>query len=237
MISGTDKDGPHFHSGAYSFVYNDPTSVSITPTGLAYINTSGGCQNCLPSNVQTTASYTATGNSAAQFLDPLLYAAKWGAFKDQNASGTPDLVAEWDNYDANGNPGADGIPDNYFYVTNPANLQNALNNAFLNILQTSSAASVATNSSSLNTGSVVYQAQFNGANWSGQLLALSVDANGNINTTSPNWDARSQLAAQSKTPGSRNILTFDATATAREGFHSGGLELGSSGCPWPTRPR
>ena len=32
VISGTTKDGPHFHSGIYDFNYNDPTNIVVTPT-------------------------------------------------------------------------------------------------------------------------------------------------------------------------------------------------------------
>ena len=51
--------------------------------------------------------------------DPLWYAAKWGGFEDSNNNDLPDLQAEWDE---NG----DGVPDNYFLVTNALKLSEQL---------------------------------------------------------------------------------------------------------------
>lgn len=214
VISGTTKDGPHFHSGIYNFKYTDPAPVTVTPSS-APINTSGGCNLCNFGDPQTTVSYTASGSVASQFMDPLYYAAKWGGFKDLNGSGTPDQVSEWDVRLSDGSGGSDGLPDNYFYATNPGALSSALERAFLSILQTSSAASVATSSSSLTTGSTIYQARFNGTDWSGQLLAYAVDTNGVVNNPAL-WDAGAKMKTVNAT--ARNILTYDGTSSANAGI-------------------
>ncbi|MBY4948873.1 hypothetical protein K6V92_19870 [Cupriavidus respiraculi] len=204
VISGTTRDGPHFHSGILGFSYTDPNAIAVTPAGK--VNTSGGCQNCQAGDPMTTATYTVAGNAASQFADPLLYAAKWGGFKDLNGNNQPDLAAEWDARLADGTGGSDGLPDTYFYANNPAALSSSLERAFLSILQTSSASSVATNSSSLKTGTMTYQARFNGVDWSGQLLAHLVEADGTPRNPAE-WDAGELLNRIA--PGSRQILSFD----------------------------
>jgi type IV pilus assembly protein PilY1 len=121
---------------------------------------------------------------------------------------------------ANGAPGSDGSPDTYFLVSNPLGLETALNKAFLTILQVSSASSVATNSTSLNAGSKVYQARFNSNDWSGQLRALPVNADGSVGTT-PDWDAAdfmNPVLTPAFSPSTRKLITFNkglAGATPR----------------------
>jgi type IV pilus assembly protein PilY1 len=179
VISGTNADGAHYHSGDTNFNYT-------------YVNPSGGsvveCTNC--NRVAGGTSVTYTPNTGASFVlqDPLYYAAKYGGFKDSNGNNIPDLTTEWDQLRTDGSPGADGIPDNYFLVSNPLGLENALNKVFLTILQTSSASSVATNSTSLQAGTKLYQARFNSNDWSGQVLAFPVNSDGTVSTT-PDWDA------------------------------------------------
>jgi type IV pilus assembly protein PilY1 len=198
IISGTTKDGPHFHSGIEGFNYTDPQSGVL------------GCTNCQISGGQSgwqSQAYTVGTSTASSLKDPLWYASKWGGFKEQAVDGVPattpnnlpDLAKEWDskvNKDGSScaSPPCDGLPDNYFLVSNPLGLETALDKAFVAILATSSAASVATNSTSLNSGTYVYQARFNPATWSGQLLAYSIDIYGNIAST-PAWDAGEEIPA------------------------------------------
>lgn len=205
IISGTNKDGSHFHSGIYNFDYTDPTGVT-------------GCSNCVLGDAPTSVTYSVSGSGADLLKDPLWYAAKYGGFKDSNNSKTPDVVNEWDSRINNTNlPGTDGVPDNFFYVTNPINLERSLNAAFLNILTDSSASAAASNSSSLNSGSRFYQARLNSNTWSGQLLSYRLDSTGGIasaavpppnwagGTPFPEWDAGQQINTQSA--ASRLILT------------------------------
>lgn len=204
-ISGTSQDGPHFHSGIYDFQYSDPTGIKVTPTS-APINSTGGCNRCNFGDPETSVTYLANGKAGSQFQDPLLYAAKWGGFKDLNGNGIPDQVSEWDVRLSDGTSGSDGLPDNYFYATNPGALASALERAFLSILKTSSAAAVAASTSSLRTGSSIFQARFNGADWSGQLLAYSLTSTGDI-VTPEKWDAGDKFKGVSQ--DSRKILTYN----------------------------
>ena len=227
VISGTTQDGPHFHSGIYNFNYTDPTIINVTNAAgtvlngaAGIINASGGCRNCSAADVPTTATYTISTSGSAQALnDPLWYAAKYGGFTDSGNNGLspiPDLVTEWDVVNnATGAPGSDGIPDNYYSVSNPLGLETALDKLFISILQTSAASAVAANSSKLNTSTRIYQAVFNPSDWSGKILAFGVNATTGIPNTTADWDGgQKSLNATTITPGARKILTFNKGVSA-----------------------
>lgn len=228
IISGTNKDGPHFHSGIYNFDYTDPTGVT-------------GCSNCVVGDAPTAVTYTATGSSAGLLKDPLWYAAKYGGFSDTNGNDQPDQTSEWDSQNNTTNqPGSDGIPDNFFYVTNPLTLEKSLNATFLKILKDSSASAVATNSSSLNTGSRIYQGRFSNTSWSGQVLSYRLDdTTGQIigaasyppnwdpaETPYPEWDAGQKINGQ--TASSRLILTTGSSGTGTD-FQYGNMSSTQQG--------
>jgi type IV pilus assembly protein PilY1 len=94
-----------------------------------------------------------------------------------------------------------------YYATDPASLNVAFRDVFADILaRTSSSASLAANSTSLNNGTTIFQARFNSADWTGELSAFPVDAAGQVGRT-PAWNASTSLDAMD--PGSRVILTYD----------------------------
>ena len=70
---------------------------------------------------------------------------------------------------------------------------------------------MATNSTSLQTGSKIYQARFNSNDWSGQLLSYSIDFSGNIAPT-PDWDSGQLINAQ--TPNDRRVRTWNSDPSA-----------------------
>ena len=207
-ISGSNKDGPHFHSGIYGFNYTDLTGVL-------------GCTNCQVSSAGAgqlgpqSVTYSLGTTAANTLKDPLWYAAKYGAFVDSNGNKLPDLPGEWDSKLANGAAGQDGVPDNYFLVTNPLGLEAALDRAFITILSNASASSVATNSTSLQTGSTIFQARFNSNDWSGQLLAYPVNPDGTVSSTAA-WDAAQVVDGQNFNSG-RVILTYNTNPAVRDG--------------------
>lgn len=158
------------------------------------------------------------GTSSAKLLkNPLWYAAKYGSFAEPQVCGAatnnvpnqrPDLSCEWDTTNnVTGVTVSDGEPDNYFDIRNPANLITALSKVFDKASQPdASAASVATNSTSLKTDSRVFQAKFSSADWSGQLLSYHLDTDDDFNLTEE-WDAGLLIP----TPANRVILTKGAT--------------------------
>ena len=135
----------------------------------------------------------------------LWLAGKYGGFVDANGDGIPQ-TSEWD---ADG----DGIPDNYVLATQPQSLIAGLNKAFAFIDQrTSSASSASVNSGSISSDSRVYQARFNSANWTGELLSYQVNSDGSL--TDPddpgNWEAGKKIPAS----GLRQIITTNSNGAA-----------------------
>ena len=216
-ISGTTQDGAHFQSGILGFNFTDSSS------GPALL----GCTNCQHASAGSgqrgpqSNTFTIGATTAGTLKDPLWYLAKYGAFDESmpaptsNKNGLPDLQDEWDSKLADGTPGQDGIPDNYFLVTNPLGLEAALERAFQNILTNASLTSVATNSTSLQTISYVYQARFNTADWSGALAAYAVNSDATVSATA-SWDAGLVLNLANWNTG-RTIITFNDTSTVRDG--------------------
>lgn len=190
IISGTTQDGPHFPSGILDFSYTDPTGAT-------------GCDKCNVGDPAVSVTYNVGSASGSSLEDPLYYAAKWGGFDDSNDNSRPDLTSEWD---ADG----DGQPDNYFFATNPTKLYDVLSDALKKVIKTeSSATSIATNSTRLDTESAIYQARFKSVDWYGQLLAFSIKADGTVGNEV--WDAASELDTATSTSAgvtSRNILTW-----------------------------
>lgn len=126
--------------------------------------------------------FTANGSNAGFLKDPLWYAAKYGGFNDSNGNNIPDLQKEWDK---DGN----GIPDTFFYASNPLKLEARLTEALADILsKSSSGTSVSVLATSSGGEGAIYQAYFypsvfEGANeiaWLGYLQGLFFDANGRL---------------------------------------------------------
>lgn len=211
IVSGTTQDGPHFHSGIEGFNYTDSDAISVTPG--TKVNGTGGCSNCQLSDAATTATYTLGSSTAELLKDPLWYAAKWGGFTETGTGNNqPDLTSEWDSRTASGSYGSDGIPDNYFLVSNPLGLEQALDRTFTAILEKAAASAVTTNSTSIRSDSRVYQARFNANGWSGQLLAYNISDTGTVSSIE-DWDAATVLRSQTGiSADSRNIITYGSTS-------------------------
>ncbi|GMG88583.1 hypothetical protein MNKW57_29040 [Biformimicrobium ophioploci] len=80
-----------------------------------------------------------------------------------------------------------------FRVPDGAQLANAIESTIGSIGdRVSTASSVAFNSTSLETGAVMYSAEFDSSDWTGKLFARSIARNGYINTT-PIWEAGEKL--------------------------------------------
>ncbi|MBM9535543.1 pilus assembly protein [Desulfobulbus alkaliphilus] len=163
IISGTGEDGFHAHSGING--YNG-----------------SHCSNCRITDAPTERTYTIGGDVALLLREPLYYAAKWGGY-DKEHTGFPDDPLSWDRT-------GDGLPDNYFFATNPAALATGLAKVFRDILKRSSSGTAASVISSSRSGEgAIYQSLFytsqtdtldNTVHWTGQLHSLFVDAYGNM---------------------------------------------------------
>jgi len=92
----------------------------------------------------------------------------------------------------------------------PSEVASAIGEALLEIAdRVGSAASVATNTGSLNAGSKLFQARFDSSDWKGQLLAFQINLDGAIEPE-PAWDAGTVINSQNYDTG-REIITFNPT--------------------------
>lgn len=195
VVSGTTADGTYLEVRDYDTSSgSDPDYFLDTPPGQV---PGIGWDDSQPLPLTASRTFTASGSGSGSFLkNPLWYAAKYGNFKDLNENGYPD-DGEWDG-------DGDGQPDNYFLVTNALTLNEQLTEAFSTILgMTSSAAAIATNSTRLDTDTLVYQARFDSGGWFGQLLAYPVNEDGSIGLA--RWDAGNLIP----TAAERHIYTLN----------------------------
>lgn len=92
-----------------------------------------------------------------------------------------------------------------FYADNPYALYTVFDTIFSDILdKVGSASAASSNSTSLVSGSVVYQARFSSASWYGELVSRNVSSTGELEATE-NWNAAAEL--NGKAPNDRTILT------------------------------
>ena len=207
VISGTTKDGFHTHSGVNGFSFVDPTGVTT-------------CSSCQSTDAATSVTYNLGSSGVALLKDPLWYLAKWGGYKEESnpalrPTGTsapndiPDQDYEWD-------ADSDGTPDNYFYSTNPSELETSLGKVFENISkQVASAASTAANSQKLSTGTSIFQATFSSEDWSGSLLKYDVDLNTGGLTLDTAWGSGGDAGAALTSSG-RTIITYNPATTGSD---------------------
>ena len=129
---------------------------------------------------------------------------KYGGFKDKNNNDEPDLAEEWD-------VDGDGMPDNYVPATQPDIMATALREAFQDIDErVTSATSIATNSTRLDTDTLIYQAKFNTADWTGQIVASRINADGSVGAALWDTDEAGKIPAH----GSRSVFTWNGTTGA-----------------------
>ncbi len=146
-------------------------------------------------------------------------AAKYGGFKVPSDFGNPyerttALQESWwrtttDMLDTNY-----PRPDNFFVASDATNMVASLKKAFAQISNEvqSTTASLATNSTRLETDTAVFQSRLDSRFWSGDLLARKVNSNGTVEST-PAWSAAQKLDNLGSTD-SRKIFTATPAATA-----------------------
>lgn len=181
VISGTTNDGFKVHSGINDF------SGPAYPNCLANDNCTCNANNSTGActELANTAARTYTiGTSTAKFLQPpLYYAAKWGGFTDYIANGLDKTAADYESRLANIVKDWNPTGRTYFYATDPRTLEESLKSAMSQIsAQKGSATSVATNSTKLNGDIALYQAGFTSVEWSGQVKAYKLNANGTVSS-------------------------------------------------------
>ncbi len=96
----------------------------------------------------------------------------------------------------------------YFSAGNPDQLTTALNDIVSGVGSAGNSANVvATSAFSLKENNLVITTNFNPADWSGEIKALKVKANGTLDETTPAWSSNTTLLFNSN----RNIITHNGT--------------------------
>lgn len=193
-------------------------------SGINGFNTHG-CNNCQLNNSASAKTYSIGTSTASPLEFPLYYAAKWGGYGDDNATAA-EIAA--------------GEPETYFFATDPAKLEEDLGKALEKVAaDVGSASAVATNSTRLGTDTVVYQALFNSADWSGELKAIRLNTDGSLGTTK--WSTTDQ--GRFTHHSFRNIVTYTGSEGVdfrwdslspeqRQELADGDNQLGQSRLDW-----
>lgn len=207
VIGGTETDGYRVHSGINKYTYPAKDGFAGCTGETCTCHANGGTQVCNLS-LPTTQTYTLKTSLVKTLEQPLYYAAKWGGYATDNM--TPEAIASSE-------------AETYFFATDPRKLEEGLNKAFgAAAASTGSASAVATNSTRLGTDTLVYQARFNTVDkisdetnttsestvWSGQLVAYSINEDGDLNTTTPKWSTDTTLQRTG-----RDIYTYNGSDT------------------------
>lgn len=117
----------------------------------------------------------------------------------------------------------DKRPDNFYVASDAEAMVKSLREAFAKIASEvqSSTTALSSNSSRLETGSAVFQSKLNNKLWSGDLLALKIDADGVV-SDEPSWSIASKLDALSAADiTKRNILSVKSSATPQNVIRTG----------------
>lgn len=140
-----------------------------------------------------------TGNLADMDGDgwpnpPLIESSNWGNPSSNDPTKIDDM---WH--------GAYNSRGTFVSAQSPQELQQAMSNALANIsVRIGTAASIATNSTRLDTNTLIYQAKFNPTGWSGRLVAYRVNPDGTVGDIA--WDTQTVgLPA----PSNRKIYTWN----------------------------
>ena len=209
-VGNTDGD----HNTAYDGPpYGDTISNTLADVAMHYyerdlrtdladaVPTVPGVDNATFQHLVTyTMAFGQDGTLDPTTADPTATGFSWPNPNSGNAQKIDDL---WHAaYDGRGS---------YFSAKNPTQMVTALQDTLSSITnRTSSAAAVAFNSTNLGTDSYVYQARFNTAQWSGELLSYALDPNNGTVAANPTWNAATVLDARNLTGNPRTILTTNA---------------------------
>jgi type IV pilus assembly protein PilY1 len=204
VISGTEEDGFHVHSGIEGFTRDESGTVDCA----------SGCEE---GDGATTREYIVGVTSAEPLKNPLWYAAKWGGYTknglaDDEINALDPEVQTFDSVKTT------TVVNNqtYFYATNPITLKAALKKLFESIAgSVGSASTVAANSTSAEGETHIYQARFDSEDWSGQVLDFGLEEDlvtkKVVVGTTPAWDTHDTMDRSSGFLTSRNVYTYDGT--------------------------
>ncbi len=106
-------------------------------------------------------------------------------------------------------------PRNFYVASDATKMVESLKTAFANIAKdvSSTTAALSTNSTKLETDTVVFQSMLDSSRWSGDLLAKAVASNGTVSET-PTWKAAQKLDALSNAQTSDRVILTSTPPTA-----------------------
>jgi type IV pilus assembly protein PilY1 len=228
-------------SSGYSLSDDQGTCSKTTTTGSSYSDTladvamkywKADLQTGMDNEVPTNAEDKAFWQHMATFTLGLGFSP---LYADKSTSIPMDQVFAWANGDATKaisnfawpKPSSDNLNNiadlahaavnghgGFYSAKSPDEFANGLKDALKRASErVGTGASLAANSTQLQTGTVAYQANYWTAKWKGDLKALAVSSDGAI-ASNPDWNAATKLPATS----SRNIKTFNPTAAAGSQF-------------------
>lgn len=144
-------------------------------------------------------------------------AAKYGGFKVPSDFGNPyertaALPEAWWHTSGEILENGDRRPDNFFVASDATKMVESLRKAFAQISNEvqSTTASLATNSTRLETDTAVFQSRLDSRFWSGDLLARRVSSNGSVEATEA-WSAAQKLDNLSSIDSRKIFTTIPAT--------------------------
>lgn len=199
---------------------SDGDGNSLTLADIAHYYYKTDLSSTLPNNVFTTTFDTAKHQHMVTF--GVAFGVE-GNLVDTDADGWPNPVltesGNWGN-PTSGDPqkiddlwhAAYNSRGEFIAAQSPAELVQALQKALASIkAKAGSAAAAATNSTSLDTGSRIFQARFSSDDWSGQLRSFSISTKAVIAPTAE-WDAGALIGTQvGATNDTRQIITKGGT--------------------------
>lgn len=168
-----------------------------------------------PATWQHMVNYTISLGLGSVLTDPLWAGSTYAGDYPDLATGAVDWPATDESPTTNSEPvghvydlwhAAINSRGEFFNADNPTAVAEAFQSAFASILtKNPSSSALAANSTSVQTGTMVYQAKYDSADWHGQLLAYPVDDKGNLGVAS--WDAAEKMP----TAVARNITTWNGS--------------------------
>ena len=199
--NGNTDDPAYGIDTRYNASVVSPSSCTVTSNAYPAGGPSLGLSRTRYFRVDSAAS------AASLLKDPLWYMAKFGGFHDDDTS--PNGIPEGAEWDSDG----DGVPDNYFLVVNPLKLEQQMGAALAKISKDAgTAAALATNSTSLRSTSVLYQARFSSDGWGGEVNAYPILPDGTLDQAA--WRAQDVMYSTPIDPATRVMLTYDPAASS-----------------------
>jgi len=204
VTNGTTQDGFHAYSGIENVTLDeDPTGVPGCVACNALRTSVVNAGDPIPGQAGPQShTFSIEASNIETLESPLFLAAKYGGFIENRAvdepaslTDAPDEIEEWDAVNnTTGEIGADGLPDNFFFVINPENLFNSLEASLNKILSENRAASsaVASFANSNGFGNLIVQGTYQeltrqpppatsgsvvraDLNWTGELFSYFID--------------------------------------------------------------